>query len=76
MANPKRRQTRHRTMSRRNKNWSLKVEATSSCSNCGAARPGHTVCPSCGFYNGKLVIAKKDKKSKSAKGKETKEEDS
>jgi large subunit ribosomal protein L32 len=64
MPNPKRRHTNHRTGNRRNKNWNLSVAGSSKCSNCGALRPGHTVCPDCGFYNGKLVLAKKAKKTK------------
>lgn len=73
MANPKKRHTRHRTMSRRNKNWTLSVTGASSCKNCGATRPGHTICPDCGHYDGKLVIAKKAKKAKK-KDEENKEE--
>ncbi|HNI91120.1 MAG TPA: 50S ribosomal protein L32, partial [Leptospiraceae bacterium] len=34
------------------------------CSNCGAFILSHRVCPTCGFYNGKLVVAPKIKKSK------------
>ena len=64
MANPKRKQSRHRTMSRRDKCWNLTTIGSSGCSNCGGTRPGHTVCPHCGFYDGKLVIAKKAKKTK------------
>lgn len=33
------------------------------CSNCGEMRLPHTVCPKCGFYQGREVIAiDKDKK--------------
>jgi large subunit ribosomal protein L32 len=27
------------------------------CSNCGEMRMPHTVCPSCGFYQGREVVA-------------------
>ncbi len=76
MPNPKRRHSRHRTMNRRNKNWKLTTTDTSACSNCGAARPGHTVCPACGFYKGKLVVVKKTKKTKKDKSTETPKEES
>lgn len=35
------------------------------CSNCGELRPSHTVCPSCGHYQGREVISisKEGKKS-------------
>ena len=34
------------------------------CPNCGAMRLPHTVCPKCGFYNGREVIqVKKEKKA-------------
>jgi large subunit ribosomal protein L32 len=36
-----------------------------ACSNCGEVRPPHMVCPSCGFYQGREVIAvEKDQKNK------------
>ncbi|HNM05254.1 MAG TPA: 50S ribosomal protein L32, partial [Leptospiraceae bacterium] len=34
------------------------------CSNCGAFILPHRVCPACGFYNGKLAVPPKVKKSK------------
>ena len=34
-----------------------------ACQNCGEMRPMHTVCPNCGHYEGKEVIAiKKEEK--------------
>jgi large subunit ribosomal protein L32 len=35
------------------------------CSQCGEMRPAHTVCPSCGYYQGREVIsmAKEEKKN-------------
>jgi large subunit ribosomal protein L32 len=34
------------------------------CSNCGEMRPSHTVCPNCGYYQGREVVAvaKEEKK--------------
>lgn len=35
------------------------------CSNCGEMRLSHTVCPKCGFYQGREVISMdKEKKTK------------
>jgi large subunit ribosomal protein L32 len=35
----------------------------SKCSNCGAVKLPHKICHECGFYNGKLIMPKKVKKS-------------
>jgi large subunit ribosomal protein L32 len=66
MPNPKRKHTRSRRDSRRSANWKLDRLSMSVCSNpkCGQLHPPHRVCPACGFYNGRLVIAKKEKKDK------------
>ena len=74
MPNPKRKFTRSRRDSCRAQAWRLEVTGASKCSNCGATRQPHRVCPSCGFYNGKLVVATKiKKKKKGAEGQEGKE---
>jgi large subunit ribosomal protein L32 len=49
---------------------------SSKCSNCGAAKLPHKVCPECGFYNGKLIIPKKVKKSKAQNEQEQQKEGS
>jgi large subunit ribosomal protein L32 len=67
MANPVGKHTRHRTGQRRARNWRLKTESQSNCSNCAALIPPHTVCTQCGFYGGKLIVAKKVRKSKKKK---------
>ncbi|MEY3284375.1 MAG: hypothetical protein RIR86_2388, partial [Acidobacteriota bacterium] len=36
----------------------LKRTSVVSCSNCGSMRLPHRVCPSCGFYDGRVVIDK------------------
>ena len=64
MPNPKRKFTRSRRDSRRAQNWKLELGGTSRCGQCGALRAPHRVCRSCGFYNGKLVVAAKVKKKK------------
>jgi large subunit ribosomal protein L32 len=66
MPNPKRKHTRSRRDSRRSQNWKLAVPSLSPCPHqaCGKLRRSHTICPHCGFYNGKIVIAPKQKKEK------------
>jgi large subunit ribosomal protein L32 len=63
MPNPKRKHTPHRRDCRRSANSKLGVPNSGECSNCGAAKLPHRVCPECGFYNGELIVPKKAKKS-------------
>ena len=67
MGNPYRRHTPSRRNSRRAQNWKLEPGAAHTCSNCKEVCPPHVVCPHCGFYDGKLVVAKKVKKGKGKK---------
>jgi large subunit ribosomal protein L32 len=62
MPNPKKKHTPHRRDCRRSANSKLDTPNTVKCLNCGATKMPHKVCPRCGFYNGKLIIAKKVKK--------------
>lgn len=68
MPNPFRKHTPRRTGNRRSKNSQLHLGGQSRCTNCKAMVRPHTVCKECGFYGGKLVIAKKEKKSKQQEG--------
>ncbi len=68
MPNPKHKHTRSRRDSRRSQNWKLEVGTVSKCSNCAGPRQSHRVCPSCGFYGGKLVVAQKTKKKEGGEG--------
>jgi large subunit ribosomal protein L32 len=63
MPNPKRRHTPHRRDCRRSANSKLAAPNSCKCSNCGAAKLSHRVCPECGFYNGVLIVPKKAKRS-------------
>ena len=62
MALQKRRRGPTRTRQQRSA-WSKKSGENhmmvQACSSCGAPRIAHRVCPSCGQYNGQLVVAKK-----------------
>jgi len=63
MALPKRRQSNTRTNKRR-ANWKMTAPNVVECPRCHAARLAHQVCPSCGFYQGRLVVPQKEKKEK------------
>jgi len=47
---------------RRAANWRIDVPNMSKCPQCGEPKLSHRICPSCGFYNGELLITKKEKK--------------
>ncbi|MGB2579156.1 large subunit ribosomal protein L32 [Elusimicrobium simillimum] len=57
MPNPKRKHTRSRRDLRRSQNSKLEVAQLVSCSNCGSKRLPHNICPACGFYKDKVVVA-------------------
>lgn len=46
----------------RRTHFKLSVSGLVKCPNCGAMIKSHNVCPKCGYYNGKSVVAKKEKK--------------
>lgn len=57
MAVPKRRTSKARRDQRRASSCKLEAPTLVKCSNCGEFKRPHRVCASCGFYNGKEVIA-------------------
>lgn len=57
MAVPKRKTGRSKTRSRRAANTKVQTMQTSICPQCGAAKLPHRVCPTCGTYKGRQVIA-------------------
>ena len=57
MAHPKRRQSKTRTLKRRTNDKAV-APTLAVCSNCGELYVYHTVCPSCGYYRGKVAIVK------------------
>ena len=57
MPNPKRRHSKSRSRKRRTHD-ALKRTGVAGCQNCGSMRLPHRVCPSCGFYAGRVVLDK------------------
>ena len=57
MAVTKRKMGRIRTHTRRAANNNIKLVQTSICPQCGAPKLPHRVCPNCGTYKGRQVIA-------------------
>jgi large subunit ribosomal protein L32 len=55
MGVPKRKTSKMRQRTRRAANrWH--APQLSTCSQCGTRIPGHTACPSCGYYRGRQVL--------------------
>jgi large subunit ribosomal protein L32 len=57
MAVPKRR-TSKRTKGQRNSHAALSLPGLTSCSHCGYKKPPHRICPNCGHYAKREVVAK------------------
>jgi len=53
---PKRRHSKTRGAKRRT-NWVLQAPNVIDCPHCHEKKLPHQVCPSCGWYNGREVIA-------------------
>ena len=68
MANPKRKHTRSRRDMRRASNWRLETPSIGACPQCKAPKLPHHICRSCGFYNGELLLPRKEKKKKTEGG--------
>lgn len=60
MAVPKRKSSQARRDKRRSSTWKLAAPGLVKCPNCGALIKSHHVCPECGMYDGKEVVAKKE----------------
>jgi large subunit ribosomal protein L32 len=58
MAHPKHRVSKQRRDKRRT-HYKLETPTLAVCSNCGATVMYHRVCPECGYYRGRQIIAKK-----------------
>jgi large subunit ribosomal protein L32 len=59
MAVPKRK-TSKSTKGQRNSHAALRVATTTACRRCGYQRPPHRVCPQCGHYKDREVVAKEE----------------
>ena len=66
MPNPKRQHSKQRSRKRRT-HWKIKMASLNPCTQCGGLIVSHRVCPFCGFYKGKAVIAIKAKVSRKEK---------
>ena len=55
MAVPKRRQSKARSRKRRSHN-AVKPMQLAYCPQCQTATPTHTVCPNCGYYQGRNLV--------------------
>jgi len=58
---PKRKVSKGRR-DRRRAHDALRLNNLVQCSNCGEMRLPHTVCPNCGYYQGREIINKETKK--------------
>jgi large subunit ribosomal protein L32 len=58
---PKRKLSKGRRDRRRSQD-ALVATHLVQCSNCGEMRLPHTVCPKCGYYQGREVVSKEEKK--------------
>ncbi|MGH8911670.1 MAG: 50S ribosomal protein L32 [Acidimicrobiia bacterium] len=56
MAVPKKKMSRSRTRQRKAA-WKVSRPTTSTCPHCKATKLPHRVCPNCGQYNGREVVA-------------------
>ena len=63
MAHPKRGHSNARSGKRRT-HHNIDAPNLNKCRNCGEPKLPHRICKKCGFYNGKQVVVKKEKKDK------------
>lgn len=63
MAHPKRKHSRSRGRKRRT-HQKLTLPSLAACPHCSRLKPMHTVCPFCGYYQGREVIEIKVKEKK------------
>ncbi len=67
MPNPKKKHTRSRRDMRRSHNSGVELPQLVECPNCHGKRLPHNVCPSCGYYKDRVVVAQKTKEEPAAK---------
>jgi len=59
MAVPKRRQSKSRSR-KRNSHNAVKPRQLAKCPQCGTLCPTHVVCPTCGYYQGRVLVDHED----------------
>lgn len=64
MAVPKRKTSKARRDKRRSNVWKLDAPTLVKCPNCGELIRPHRLCPDCGYYKGRQVVAVKDEEKK------------
>ncbi len=67
MALPKYRISKARGRARKAHYLRIRAANLSICPQCGAFKLPHRACPECGFYKGRKVVFKKEKKSSESK---------
>ncbi|NMA93166.1 MAG: 50S ribosomal protein L32 [Clostridiales bacterium] len=60
MAVPKRRTSKAKKSSRKSVNMAKSAPALSTCSKCHEPKIPHRVCPNCGHYDGREIIAEEE----------------
>jgi len=58
------RRTSKTTKRMRRTHYKLHVTGVTTCPNCGAMIKSHTICPKCGYYDGKQVLKGKSEVKK------------
>ncbi|MBQ2770772.1 MAG: 50S ribosomal protein L32 [Clostridia bacterium] len=66
MAVPKRKTSKAARDSRRANNFKLQAPNLVECPQCHALIPSHTVCKTCGYYNGTQVLDMDKKENRNA----------
>ena len=64
MAVPKRKQSKSRSRKRFASTFKHTAPELVTCKQCGVLTVPHKLCKACGYYDGRLVKAKKEKKAK------------
>lgn len=61
MANPRRKNSKARSRSRRAHYYNrLEAPTTMECPNCGETKLMHHACPACGQYRGRQIVDRKE----------------
>ena len=61
MAVPKGKVSKQRANSRFSNSYKAHSANLAACPQCGELKASHRVCPKCGYYDGELIVEKKEK---------------